>query len=530
MARSFQPRVPHDVLQDLLLGYDPAIAARLVQGFATGFSLGCEAVPVGDCVLNLRSCEEAPQVIDRYIESEREAGRIAGPFPIPSPWIQKFSPIGLIPKKSPGTYRVIHHLSFPFGNSVNDYIPRERTAVSYGSIDQAVQLISQFQSPYLAKTDIASAFRMIPVSLSDCPLLGFRWRDAAFVDLALPMGCSSSSSIFQCFSDALVWMAQTHFQAGPIVSVLDDFLFIGESQAACATSLAGFKELCRQLCVPLRPDKTVDPCQSLCFLGVELDVATNELRLPPDKVARTIAELNLLLRRKKARLREVQACIGRLNFACIAVPLGRPFLRRLSDLCIGVRRPHHRVSINRAARLDMRAWLDFLSHFNGRSMLVGRRWRSGPLLRLETDASGAYGLGAICGSAWLIGTWPQELKQLDIAVKELIAVVVAIYVWRSVFAHRCVQIRSDNAAVVECINSQSSRSPAIMIWIRKLFVTVVLNDILVSASHVPGITNCAADALSRGLVQEFRERRPAAHARPTAWDWSAFGISTPSQR
>ena len=69
-----------------------------------------------------------------------------------------------------------------------------------------------------------------------------------------------------------------------------------------------------------------------------------------------------------------------------------------------------------------------------------------------------------------------------------------------------------------------------MYWIRKLFVLVVLNDMLVRATHIPGTTNRAADALSRGLVQVFRTERPEADALPTDWDWSAFGITEPSIR
>ena len=286
--------------------------------------------------------------------------------------------------------------------------------------------------------------------------------------------------------------------------------------------------MCDILHVPLRPDKTVTPCRSLCFLGVELDVVANEVRLPPEKIRKAREELLSLIPRRKAPLRVIQACIGRLNFACIAVPPGRPFLRRLSDLCIGVRRPHHRVSINRAARLDMRAWIAFLSNFNGRSMLIGRRWHTEPELLLETDAAGAVGFGAVYGSQWLMGDWPASLIALAIAVKELVAVVVAIGTWRNQFAHRCVRICSDNIAVVECINSQSSRSPALMVWLRKLFLIVVLNDISVRARHVAGVTNCAADALSRGLVQEFRRIRPSACSLPAAWDWADFGIPTPS--
>lgn len=220
-------------------------------------------------------------------------------------------------------------------------------------MDDAVRIISGLPDAYLAKTDIRNAFRLIPIRLDECKWLGFRWRGATYVGLALPMGCASSSQTFQLLSDALVWIAQDKFSAGPMVSVLDDFLFIGASREECQRALDGFRHMCDALCIPLRPDKTVEPCRSLQFLGVYLDVTKGEIRLPLDKVARARSEVNQLLTRRKAPLRQVQSCVGLLSFACLAVPLGRPFLRRMYDLCRGVSRPYHRVTINRAARLDL---------------------------------------------------------------------------------------------------------------------------------------------------------------------------------
>ena len=448
--RPFTPRVPPDVLQRLLRGYDADLAARLVLGFLNGFSTGCQNPPTGRVLENLSSCVEAPHVVDAYIQRERQAGRVAGPFPKDFSGVKMISPIGLIPKKEPGSFRVIHHLSFPAGSSVNDYIPRECTTVTYGSVDEAVQIIADTPNPYLAKTDVKNAFRLIPIRPEECSLLGFSWRDLIYTDLAMPMGCSSSSQTFQVFSDALVWIAQNKFGVGHIVCVLDDFLFIDQSRDSCKASLQGFQEMCRVLHVPLRPGKTVEPCQCLTFLGVTLDAGSKELRLPPEKVRRGLEAISKLLPCKKAKLQTVQSCIGLLSFACIAVPLGRTFLRRLYDLCRGIRRPYHRVTISREARLDLRAWQIFLSRFNCRSMIDGRRWHRDPGLLLETDASGSVGFGAICGSAWLFGKWPVTMQNDDIGVKELAAVVVAVTTWRERLAHRCVLIRSDNAAVVAC--------------------------------------------------------------------------------
>ena len=175
--------------------------------------------------------------------------------------------------------------------------------------------------------------------------------------------------------------------------------------------------------------------------------------LASGKVTRARTEVGSLLAQKKAPLRVVQSCIGLLNFACVAVPLGRVFLRRMYDLCRGVSRSYYRVTLTKVARLDLRAWKILLESFNGRSMLDSRRWDRKPGLVLEIAASGCVGIGAICGSTWLWGVWSEQLKDADICVKELVAVVVSVSVLCNSFKNHCVLVRCDNSAVVECIAS-----------------------------------------------------------------------------
>ena len=43
----------------------------------------------------------------------------------------------------------------------------------------------------LAKTDIKSAFRIIPIHPNDYPLLGMEWLGRFYYDRCMPMGCSS---------------------------------------------------------------------------------------------------------------------------------------------------------------------------------------------------------------------------------------------------------------------------------------------------------------------------------------------------
>ena len=82
----------------------------------------------------------------------------------------------------------------------------------------------------MAKTDIKSAFRVTPIHSTDFELLGMKWDNLYYYDQALPMGCSTSCSIFESFSTALEWIATSHLRASAVLHTLDDF-FIHRSHA-----------------------------------------------------------------------------------------------------------------------------------------------------------------------------------------------------------------------------------------------------------------------------------------------------------
>ena len=82
----------------------------------------------------------------------------------------------LVPKKSPGKFRLIHHLSFPKGASVNDGISHENSTVCCVTIGDGIQCMKLAgRGCYLAKTDIKNAFRIILIKADHYGLLGMHW-------------------------------------------------------------------------------------------------------------------------------------------------------------------------------------------------------------------------------------------------------------------------------------------------------------------------------------------------------------------
>ena len=87
-------------------------------------------------------------------------------------------------------------------------LPLSIVPVSYCRVDDAIALIKSLgQGCFLAKSDIKSAFRIIPIRPQDYPLLGMTWQGKYYYDRAMPMGCASSCRTFEMFSSALEWIA-----------------------------------------------------------------------------------------------------------------------------------------------------------------------------------------------------------------------------------------------------------------------------------------------------------------------------------
>ena len=207
-----------DRLSFFLSGYTPSIAEHLVSGFTFGFSIHHEGQRISSHSQNLMSALHNPDMVDVKIEKELLAGRLSGPFEMPPLSPFRVSPLGVIPKKTPGEFRLIHHLSYPRGSSVNDGISPEFSSVRYATITDAIRHIRAAGTGcFLSKTDIKNALRIIPVHPSDYNLLGMQRRGQYYFDKCMPMGCSSSCRTFELFSSALEWVAQNKLHINHIV-------------------------------------------------------------------------------------------------------------------------------------------------------------------------------------------------------------------------------------------------------------------------------------------------------------------------
>ena len=447
--------------------------------------------------INHPSVHDNLQIVNKMISVELHLGRVAGPFLRPPFTDLVVSPLGLVPKKEAGAFRLIHDLSFPKGDSVNGGIPREYCSVSYEGYDYFVSMLAEVgRGCFIAKADIESAFRIIPISPVDYHLLGFMINDQYFYDRCLPMGCSISCQLFEEFSCAIQWVLTKSFHVESMSHILDDFMFLSHTESSCRGYLNKFLTVARFIGIPIKHSKTVLPATCVIVHGIEVDTDLMQARLPRDKLENAVILVRNFARRKKVTLRELQSLIGTLSFACKVIVPGRPFLRRLIDLTVGINRPNFHVRLNNEARLDLAAWLIFLESFNGISLLLNDQWLSSEKLELFTDASN-LGFAGVLQEKWFQGAWPPSWSARHISIKELFPIVLALRLWPDHFRNRRVLIFCDNEAVVYVINNQSSRDPGLMSLIRTMTVTLMQSNVIMRAKHVPGRLNIVADKLSR---------------------------------
>ena len=486
--------------------YVAYILSGIQEGFRIGYQRGDHGL--GSARKNMQSAEENPQVVRDYLEAERKRGVLLGPFEL------HLSRFGVIPKSSHlGKWRLIVDLSHPEGRSVNDGINRELCSLQYARVEEVVrELLELGPGAQMAKMDIRSAYRMVPVHPQDRFLLGMQWEGQVYVDTALPFGLRSAPKIFNALADGLEWIAKQH-GVKYLWHYLDDFITCGAADSEeCQLHLQILLDICKHLGIPIAEEKVEGPAACLVFLGLIIDMIRGELRLPLNKLIQLRDRIKEWLQKKRCTKRELLSLAGQLQHAATVVRPGRSFLRRLFDLSATVQKPHHHLSLNRGARSDLAWWHEFLTVWNGVSLLAVLGEQE-PTITVTSDASGRWGCGAFWSSHWFQLAWTNTTctEEVNIATKELIPIVMAAAMWGKAWGGLVVCCRCDNDAVVAVVNRRTSRDQDLMHLLRCLSFFEAAFSFRVVASHIPGVENTLADDLSRNKLSSFLQAMGQSH-------------------
>lgn len=362
-------------LQEMLLqaDYDAEKTQFLIDGFKNGFSLGYDGPQERRSFSeNLKLRVGSQEELWNKVMKEVELKRYAGPWESPPFNYFVQSPIGLVPKHEPGKTRLIFHLSYPRGESINSFTPKDICSVNYNSFDKAVRMCAKAgKSCFAAKSDLLSAFRQLPIRPSDFKWLVLKARHPItkkwfyFCNKAVPFGSSRSCALFGAFSDALAaifeYQARIKLENDSIEtdSYLDDYFFAALLAACCNQQVELFMEICSRINFPVSLEKTVWATQVIVFLGMLINTVSQTVSIPLDKRDKAVQQIQAIIHSKKVKILELQKLTGLLNFFCRAIVPGRTFTRRLYYQFKN-RMSYHHVRVNKDIREDLKVWLDLL--------------------------------------------------------------------------------------------------------------------------------------------------------------------------
>ena len=521
-----------DALKNELAFYHSDEAEVILNGFMHGFSLNYVGPRVPSESKNLKSALAQPKITQQKINKEVAEGRVAGPFCYPPLPNLRVSPLGLVEKKIGGKVRLIHHLSYPKSESVNDFIDPKLCYVKYASFDEAVAIVQELgQGCLLGKSDLKNAFRLLPVAVKDFNQLGFKFNNQYYFDKSLPFGCSISCATFEKFATFLEFAVRRRSPVGQLLHYLDDFLFGGKRNTQdCQIIMGHFQKCMSELAVPIAGEKTEGPTTVLCFLGLELDSNEMVIRLPMEKVHEIIQKIQAVLSKRKVTLKAMQSLIGVLQFACRAIIPGRPFCRRLINSTCGILNPYYHIRVTQNIKKDLQMWLSFFEQFNGISVFHDRFWISSADVELYSDSAGSTGFGIYFGGRWSYATWPTEWQESgltgDIIVLELFPILVSLYLWGNELRNKKILFHCDNAAAVFAVNTMTSKSEQVMTLLRALTLKCLRLNVVAKAKHIPGKFNIT-DSLSCLQLKKFKKLCPTAQKDPDVIPshlWNIFNL------
>ncbi len=490
---------------------DLDLKSRVFDGLYSGVDIGCSG-PESGVHDNWPSATEFYDAVSNTITQDLHDGRAVGPWSVPPTAGYVASPLGAFKRAGTDKIRVIHDLSFPPNNSVNDTIDPELFTLQYISVDTVAQCVAKYSSPgWLAKSDLSNAFKHIVVNPKQWEKLGFTWDGKFYCFTILPFGCRSAPFLYDVFARGLMYMGRVRGMSPDSYHYLDDTVTCSPSQSACNESIDIFNDTARQAGFEIQEHKCTRASQTIEFLGIQIDTVAGTLSITQARMNDIKAELITWQGCSICTKRQLLSIIGKLSFISKVVRAGRTFLRRLIELSKTAKHLHYKVKLNRSAKADFNWWLACIESHNGVNIFP-TEWSEQDSIVVFTDSSD-LAVGVVVGNQWTVYPFQgdgSKWLQYPIHVREMLAVCMALSTFCETLRNSNVTFRVDNSAVCYAINSGTTKCPSTMNLVRSLYYMLCKYNVDCKAVYISTENNVLADALSRLDMVRFHANLPSA--------------------
>ena len=209
-------------------------------------------------------------------------------------------------------------------------VPKENKRVSYSGIDDVTRMALQLGLPSCAMCiDIKHAFKCLPLAPSQWHLTGFRFRWAFFIQTQTPFSASASCFHFEKVARLLKWIIQNKHRSALITNYLDDFWLTQKTKEQLTCLASVFTQIIEQkIGFPISHNKTLGLAMVLNFVELTADLVNLLILLPEEKRLKSLDIITKLLsvhkKGKFVKVKDLERCTRMLNYACQAIPVGRP--------------------------------------------------------------------------------------------------------------------------------------------------------------------------------------------------------------
>ena len=355
-------------------------------------------------------------------------------------------------------------------------------------------LLSVRQGDWMASIDLKEAYLQVPVHPASRHFLRFMFRGTVYQFKALCFGLSTAPQVFTRVMAPV--SAILHSLGIRMRRYLDDWLVQSSSRESLLEDLQTVLQLCQELGIVINPQKSyLIPSQVVQYLGVVIDSTSFRASPSVERISRL-----------RSAAAEFQSCasptaslwlslLGVLSSLAHLVPGGRLRLRSL-QLCL--HRSWNRqdleapVLVSMECLHDLQWWL----HLPRLSLGVSLRQVS-PDLHFWSDASDV-GWGAHLGCQVASGLWATQQAALSINARELLAVQLGLFQFRSALHGCTVAVFCDNTTAVAYLRKAGgTRSPLLNTLAQEVLRWTESLSIRLAPQFLPGSNNVLADALSR---------------------------------
>ena len=358
---------------------------------------------------------------------------------------------------------------------------------------------------YMAKVDLSDYFFHLPIKPEDRQYFRFMWQGKKYQCTAMPFGLAPAPRLATKILQPVVRHLRS--MGVRLVVYIDDILVLARSQDECLRHTQLLVDTLHHFGFGVHPDKIqAVPTRSIEFLGIQVNSALMQFRVPRHKIRDLRREIALVRSRHEAgelTLRHYSSLIGKFNAIRGAVSSAPLHIWPLLHLQTSVLRRRggwdSQMSLSLRVLEELSWWHDEMVQWSGLSFIPVKHSHV-----LTTDAS-SHGWG---GWWRRVGQKPRREDEargfflhresrMSSNSRELHAVLYSTMAAAPRLKNSVVLVETDNSTTMAYVNHLGGRSRFLSEVAHRLWRVTNQFGITLRAVHRPGVENRRADLLSR---------------------------------